>query len=306
MFNFKIPKMRLVIFLTLSIIVLQLNSCASQDAPAIKKDKKVQVTKNKSKGKTLSPSSPTEEDAREISDKELNLKEEKEQLMGESVITYFNIIEVNKDQRVSDDPTNTAGGVTKEEEKLSKQSPEEYSEEDLPIQGQKVKLMIQNNHNIAMWYLMPASGEKEMPEDGKFRVNVDADPPFLGKKFEQAGGQLVELIYHGQEGQSFRAFYVEAGSSLLFRNYNLGTYREGDYVPFWSAKELDVNDNISLKKWLPFSVMSTDNIVMYNKTESGSAKWIDMAKNAKFSQEKINYIQAGGITRYQIPVGLIR
>jgi len=220
-----------------------------------------------------------------------------------SVITYFNIIEVSEDDRVLDNPKNSAGAGTRKEGKLKK---ELAKEEDLPIQGQKVKLMIQNNHNVAMWYLMPASGEKEMPEDGKFEANPDADPPFLAKKFEQGGGQLVELIYHGQGGQSFRAFYVEAGSSLLFRNYNLGTYREGDYVPFWSAKDLDVNDNITLKKWLPFSVMSTDNIVMHNKTESGPAKWIDMGENAKFSGEKVNYVQAGGIRRYQIPVGVIR
>ena len=116
----------------------------------------------------------------------------------------------------------------------------------------------------------------------------------------------MELIYYGKDGQSFRAFYVESGASLLFRNYDLGRYKQGDYVPFWSAKSLDVNNEDELEGWLPFSVLSSPNIVLHNKTESGSAKWTNIGETVDFPSKTIEFIQAEGIKRYQIPVGVVR
>lgn len=277
--------MRLILLLFLGLCVVQLNSCASQNdsthnevLPRIENTKKA----NKSgeiKQKFKEINAPTVDDEKGLSEEEAE--------MGMSVITYENVIEKLKD--------------AKEEE-----SPASSRASDLPVQGQKVKLGIQNNHSFAMWYLMPAAGEKAMPDDGKFAVNPEADPPFVAKKFGQNGAHLVELIYHGKDGQSFRAFYVEAGSSLLFRNYDLGTYREGDYVPFWSARELDVNNTATLEEWLPFSVKSSPNIVMHNTTESGPAKWVDLGDEVDFPKDKVQFIQAGSIKRYQIPVGVVR
>jgi hypothetical protein len=177
---------------------------------------------------------------------------------------------------------------------------------DMPVQGQKVKLMIKNNHKQAMWYLMPVSGEKTMPTNGQFDVNPEANPPFLAKQYGTPESKLIELIYHGKGTQSFRAFYIEAGSSLLFRNYDLGSYKEGEYVPFWAIKNLEVNNETSLEKWLPFSVTSSPDVVIHNTTESGTAKWIDAGENAVFSSSKVKFVQANGIKKHQIPVGVIR
>lgn len=177
---------------------------------------------------------------------------------------------------------------------------------EVPVQGQKVKLMIKNNHTQAMWYLMPVSGEKEMPIDGKFMVNSKADPPFLAKRYGTDNAALIELIYHGKPNQSFRAFYVEAKSFLLFRNYDLGTYPEGDYVPFWAVRDLDVNNEMTLEDWLPFSVASSPNITIHNTTESGAAKWKNLGEQVVFSSKKVAFIQANKVKKYQIPVGVVR
>lgn len=178
--------------------------------------------------------------------------------------------------------------------------------DDMPVQGQKVKLMIKNNHKQAMWYLMPVSGEKTMPSNGQFYVNPEAVPPFLAKQYGTSDSKLIELIYHGKAQQSFRAFYLEAGGSLLFRNYDLGSYQEGEYVPFWAIKGLEVDNKTSLEEWLPFSVASSPDVVIHNTTESGAAKWVDLGANAVFSEQKIKFVQANGIKKHQIPVGVIR
>jgi hypothetical protein len=208
--------------------------------------------------------------------------------------------------------SNSSDSVQEEEDKIEALSIISYSNilaaasAELPVQGQKVKLMIKNNHQQAMWYLMPVSGEKIMPKNGQFYVNPEAIPPFLAKQYGTPESRLIELIYHGKAEQSFRAFYIEAGSSLLFRNYDLGSYQEGEYVPFWAIKGLEVNNETSLEEWLPFSVTSSPDVVIHNTTGNGTAKWSDASKNAVFPQSKIKFVQANGIKKYQIPVGVIR
>jgi len=227
-------------------------------------------TKNSGKGKVITP---TKNNALSGSNSNTSIPVE-DKITALSIITYSNIVEA--------------------------------ASAELPVQGQKVKLMIKNNHQQAMWYLMPVSGEKTMPKNGQFTLNLEAIPPFLAKQYGTPDRKLIELIYHGAEAQSFRAFYIEAGSSLLFRNYDLGSYQEGEYVPFWAIKDLVVNDEISLEAWLPFSVTSSPDVVIHNTTESGTAKWVDISKEAVFSTQKIKFVQANGIKKYQIPVGVIR
>ena len=269
--------MRLVTFFIAGILLFNLNSCASQSDPVRKEKGKGLENSNtapRTKGLDKKPTKT------EIMD-DVKLEEESvEEEMGMSIISYENIQLPAKDEKIKAD--------------------------EVPVEGQKVKLMIQNNHSTAMWYLMPASGEKEMPEDGQFALNTMDLPPFLAKKYKQNNQHLVELIFNGAEAQSFRAFYVEAGQSLLFRNYDLGTYNEGDYVPFWSAKYLQVNAGTRLESWLPFEVSSSPNVVINSKTEQGAVLWDNLTEKAVFPEEAIEFIQASKIKRYQIPVGVIR
>jgi len=180
------------------------------------------------------------------------------------------------------------------------------SSANVPIKGHKVKLMIQNNHPINMWYLMPASGEKTMPIDGQFKANLMAKPPFLAKKYGGNNQYLVEVIYHGEIGHSFRAFYVEAGKSILFRNYDLGNYKTGDQVSFWSSEHLHINNKKALRTWLPFSVVSSPNVVLHYTTESGPIAWENLCEQAKLPSDVVEFIQAKGIRRYSIKVGTVR
>lgn len=177
---------------------------------------------------------------------------------------------------------------------------------NVPVKGHKVKLMIQNNHPVGMWYLMPASGEKTMPTDGQFKANLMAKPPFLVKKYGASDQHLIEVIYHGEIGHSFRAFYVEAGKSILFRNYDLGNYKTGDQVSFWSSEYLHINNKKSLKTWLPFSVISSPDVVLHYTTESGPIAWENLCENANLPSDVVEFIQAKGIRRYNIKVGTVR
>lgn len=291
------------------VIIIQLGACASQ-SDSLKLEKN---TSKEQKNKTLSAEDievdelmeedvqPSDEEE-EVKDKKKDLKETEPSNSPEKGNTSTKIKE------------NALGGSSKAgstpiEDKLEALSIISYSnilEGDLPVQGQKVKLMIKNNHKHAMWYLMPVSGEKTMPSNGQFYVNPEAESPFLAKQYGTSDSKLIELIYHGKAAQSFRAFYIEAGGSLLFRNYDLGTYQEGEYVPFWAIKSLEVDNKTSLEEWLPFSVASSPDVVIHNTTESGAAKWLDVGKDAVFSKQKMKFVQANGIKKHQISVGVIR
>lgn len=262
------------------VLFLQCYSCISQ-SDSVKTDS---PSKLKKKGAVKPKTTPKKvdvlKDKKEMGgqNREDNLSEivekAEEEEMGLSIISYTNI--------------------------------EEKTTANLPVQGQKVKLMIQNNHSYAMWYLMPASGERTMPENGHFIANPMAKPPFFAKQYGKTTQKLVELIFYGQENQSFRAFYVEAGSSLLFRNYDLGTYKKGEYVPFWAIKKMVVDNNTPLEKWLPFEALSSPNVVVQNLVESGPIEWTNLVHEKDFLSKTIHFIQADGIKKYQIPVGVVR
>lgn len=288
------------------LLLLQLCSCASQtDSVTLEKNAK------KQKGRAL-----LGQDSISYKDLQENL-EELDKKEEEDVVDIPSTITTTKDEPkpssgAGKTKNDALGGIAiedKMEEGLSVISYSNIIENrsaEMPVQGQKVKLLIKNNHQQAMWYLMPVSGEKTMPNNGQFHINADALPPFLAKQYGTADSRLIELIYYGKSQQSFRAFYIEPGSSLLFRNYDLGSYKEGEYVPFWAIKGLTVNNKMSLEEWLPFSVVSTPDVVIHNTTESGAAKWVNISENAIFAEPSIQFIQAKGVKKHQIPVGVIR
>ncbi|WMX13004.1 MULTISPECIES: hypothetical protein [unclassified Aureispira] len=287
------------------ICIVQLWSCASQSDSF----KQETIPQQENKGRALPKTTPKVEDAVEEEPEHLKTDETTEK---PAYSEEESIVQSNKGKTSGEVNANSGGTTIQLEDKMEGTSIISYHNiiekevSKMPVQGQKVKLMIKNNHQYAMWYLMPVSGEKTMPSDGQFYANPEASPPFLVKQYGSANSKLIELIYHGKEAQSFRAFYIEAGSSLLFRNYDLGTYQEGEYVPFWAIKGLVVDDKINLEDWLPFSVVSSPNVVIHNTTESGAAKWIDMGAEAVFPKQKIHFVQASGIKKHQIPVGVIR
>lgn len=296
------------------IIVVQLGACATQSDPFSQEKNTTKAPKNR----TLPDEN--EEEVAEV------LEEDEPQPSDVEPIDDKTTLNEKKDQSTKNSKKNKATTITKTNPSSGSNSNASIPVEDavtalsvitysnvieaasaeLPVQGQKVKLMIKNNHQQAMWYLMPVSGEKTMPENGQFNLNSEAIPPFLAKQYGTPDRKLIELIYHGDAAQSFRAFYIEAGSSLLFRNYDLGNYQEGEYVPFWAIKGLEVNNETSLETWLPFSVVSSPDVVIHNTTESAAAKWVDASKGAVFSKPNIKFVQANGIKKYQIPVGVIR
>lgn len=285
--------MRLILLAITVIVLWSIASCTNQELL-------VQANRIKNKHKKQDIELQDELEPTDLkSSPNLEILTEEEIKVGSfdvqmSIISYDNIIEFPEDVLVE-----SKGNNKKDKESDSNESLES-------AQGQKVKLMIQNNHPVAMWYLMPVSGEKNMPKDGKFAVNPNAEPPFLGKKFMEKEQHLVELIFYGSEQQSFRAFYVEAGTSMMFRNYDLGHYKEGDYVPFWSAKDLVVDNKIQLKNWLPFSPLSSPNVVLQNTLKDGQVQWVNLSKEVDFPKEKMHFVQAEEVQEYHIPVGTIR
>ncbi|MCH2023142.1 MAG: hypothetical protein MK207_11755 [Saprospiraceae bacterium] len=274
--------MKLFFFIFWFLFFFQINYSVAQIDPKKQENKgtgteeKKRSSKDKKKSTDIDEMS-SEEDTNGVgdidSDNNINIKA--------SSISYSNVFEIINDGESLDD------GNT-------------------PVNRQKVKLMIHNNHSVPMWYLMPASGEKNMPDDGKFMADQSFDTHFLAKKYSLNNKHLIELTYIGSKGHCFKAFYIDSGASLLFRNYDLGTYRTGENVPFWSAEKLYLNDKYLLSEWLPYTVMSTPNVVIKNVNSNIKVSSKNLEYDKDLSNVKVLYIQAKDIIKYQIPVGSTR
>jgi len=279
-------------FITLIISLCLLTACSQQkhSKKMPSQDDKITATDEE---ETL------EDDSEEVTDE---LKEEEPPVPTNNDITPS----PSEENKINEQSLSqiTIKSITSKGEIKSKKK-ENQKGGQVPIEGQKVKLLIKNNHSIDMWYIMPASGESTLHAKGIFHPmeQIDQEQPLLAKKYSQSNKNLVELIFLGKHTQSFRAFRVKANSSLLFRNYDMGDYPAGTLVPFWSAQNLLVNNKEKLVGWLPFEVCSTPNVVMHRTTEGGPIAWQNLCEKQKFPNQKIEYIKATGVNKYQIPVG---
>lgn len=178
-------------------------------------------------------------------------------------------------------------------------SEDEQPESKVPVKGVRVKLLIQNNHNIDMWYLMPAAHQQALPSTGLF-VATKSEQIFSAYRYEASNKSLIELEFKGVE-HSFRAICVPAGGSVLMRNYAIGNYKKGGTVPFWVVKKLLINQKVPLKKWLHSNLISTDGVQI--KQLSVPSKPYDLILSSEYQAAEIGTVQASIHQKFNISVG---
>lgn len=241
------------------------------------------------------PESPKETEAAddEVVTEELldNVENEKELMMDLTVVNLEKTVDVVlEEQKMSEQNT----GVKKE--KNSKNSP--------PVQAFKVRFAIQNKNPEAVWYIMPYNGASRLPENGQFNLNnsLTVEKALLAKKYpgQQAGSELIELLFTGMPNQHFRAFYIPGNSSFSLNNYSIDCWQEADKIELWAVRTLKVNNKIKLDDWLPNSVQSSPGVMVSCAKEGCNSGDVEFDRPLNQHAVALQFIQAQKVTKYKV------
>lgn len=171
----------------------------------------------------------------------------------------------------------------------------------------RVRLKIQNKNEHPMWYLMPYKGNNSLQANGYFEANPNLSPEtevLEGRRYigEADSSQLIEILYTGKAGHHFRAFYIPAQSAFTLSNYVIDCWQDADKVELWAVKKLLVNNQKSVAEWLPFSVLSSPNVVIRCDKNAGCS-WEEIKRGNAIqpgATKNIQFIQADKINKYTV------
>ena len=171
----------------------------------------------------------------------------------------------------------------------------------------RVRLKIQNKNEHPMWYLMPYKGHNTLEASGQFKAmsSMTEEEILQGYRFigNADSTELIELRYQGKEGHQFRAFYIPAQSSFTLSNYVIDCWQDSDRVELWAVKELLVNSQKSVAQWMPYSVLSSPNVVIRCDPEQGCQSEKIVVGNsiqAGANGDGIEFIQAYKVNKYSV------
>jgi hypothetical protein len=207
-----------------------------------------------------------------------------------------------KDQKAPEeqktDPQPTMDEVVTKKEANKSEAP--------PAQVFRVRFKIKNNNPKAVWYVMPYHGEISLSENGRFEAEpIGNKQPLAAVKYKgvKALTELIELRFTGKEGQHFRAFYVPANSSFTLANYVIDCWQETDKIELWAVKEMYVNNQRFLQDCLPFSALSSPDVVVRCSSDAG-CPWedldLDNALQNATNELDIVFIQAQNVKKYKV------
>lgn len=169
----------------------------------------------------------------------------------------------------------------------------------VPVKGIRVKLRIQNNHNVDMWYLMPGINGQGFPDTSYF-ASDESNQVLRAYRYKDATKMLIEVEFGANLKQGFRAIYVPAGGTVLCRNYDLGAYKKGGQIAFWAVTKLLVNAEIPLTSWLKSRLISSDGVRVQQANLLPKPYPLDATE--RYKKTKIVGIKASIHQKYDIAV----
>lgn len=238
--------------------------------------------------------------ADDITEEAFAEEEKAEELMMDeiSLILEEEIKEKDTKPANDDDPTSTMGEVLDKKAEAKAGLP--------PAQVFRVRFKIKNNNNQAVWYIMPYQGAVSLPENGRFeRAEMTEDMALEIGKYNglKAGTQLLELRFTGKDQQHFRAFYIPAESSFTLSNYTIDCWQGSDKIELWAVKEMYVNNERFLQDCLPFSPLSSPDVIVRCSKDMGCpwevVEWDNALQNASAEMD-LDFIQAQKVKKYSI------
>lgn len=154
-----------------------------------------------------------------------------------------------------------------------------------PLKLISVRLTLVNQQDKPVWFVLPYSGDKPLPEKGIFSSKNWDRKPFGGKGFEGEGGSAVEVSMYGGDG--FKAFRLPANGRLELDGYTIDAWKDIDGVWVMEARELKVNGKTPLEKWLPYATTSSEKVKVGSKQLNWD--WKNLDWDAKKSASRDDY-----------------
>ncbi len=189
---------------------------------------------------------------------------------------------------------------------ISKEKNTSKAKDELPpAQLFRVRFKIQNNNPQPVWYLMPYHGAVTLAPQGRFKATKlsNSSPLKIGKYEGQDSSSLVELRFTGKGAEHFRAFYIPAKSSFTLSNYTIDCWKDSDKIELWAVQELWVNGQKLLQDYLPFSLLSSPNVVVRCDRNQGcnweELSWGPALQDANDALD-LDFIQAQKVKKYTV------
>ncbi len=161
-----------------------------------------------------------------------------------------------------------------------------------------LRVTLENRENEAVWLILPYWGDKPLPDNGIF-LNEDLElQPFGGKGFNGEGGSAVEVVMYGGDG--FKAYRLPAQGRLELDDYRVEANKNIGEIVVIEARELKVNGNTPLEKWLPYSTISGMNVKVGSDQLNIEWKNLDwdpakLGSRGDYPKERVQEVKAEGL-----------
>jgi hypothetical protein len=171
-----------------------------------------------------------------------------------------------------------------------------------PMKIHCVRLTLLNQHDRPIWFVLPYSGDKPLPENGTFPNENWKEQPFGGQQFEGKGGSAIEVCMYG--GGGFTTFRLPAKGRLELDGYEIDGSKDISEIVVLEAEELKVNGKTPLERWLPYDTMCGE---MVEVNERAQINWRNLDWNAEklgsrqdYPKETVEIVQANGTHRWVV------
>jgi hypothetical protein len=166
-----------------------------------------------------------------------------------------------------------------------------------------VRLVLKNNFEKPIWFLMPYWADSKLPRQGVFVNKRWSQQPFEGRLFKGDAGSIVEVRLTDDEG--FRAFNLPARGQLELDGYCLDATHSTDSIVVLQATSLLVNKKIPLENWLPYRTLSSPKVKSNRdqiRIEWKNLDWdTDLRRRREdYRSERIEEIRAEGCRSWTI------
>jgi hypothetical protein len=170
-----------------------------------------------------------------------------------------------------------------------------------PLRFYHVRLDLVNRHDRPIWLVFPNYAEDALPASPVFSGEGSSHPPFGGKGYDGAGGQVVEVDMYGDPG--FRAFLLRPRGRVMFDLYSFSAWKDVDGIEAWEVAALKVNDDLPLERWLPYTTLSDFKVRVAENTDWTNLDWDreESRERTDYRHEPVRTVNAEVLQRWQIP-----
>jgi uncharacterized protein (TIGR03067 family) len=174
-----------------------------------------------------------------------------------------------------------------------------------PVRSYHVGLVLRNDREEPVWFVLPYYGDEPLRADGKFRNTGGFDRPLEADDYDGdrygGRGKAVKVTFLGD---GFHAFRLPPAGSLRLADYPIECWSDIRRVEVWEVSELRVNGRTPLEDWLPYKTLSDGRTLIPFWARAGGLDW-DRARSrprTDYPKEKVDFVSARVLKKWDLPL----